>query len=180
MGGWDIKNHPQSIPTWFYLSLFGTPQTSQWPILRILSKKRFRDARRLLCCNTRDVLCCNTRDVLCCNTKDVLCCNTRDVLLGGHFLTMSGSLFHIFCVMLGYVWGRFGNVFGWVWDSFEDKFRKFRKVEIFKNAREYLSRVGHEKLSILSLLPDQNIKKNEISATAMGASVLDSIQAIGW
>ena len=68
---------------------------------------------------------------------------------------MSGSLFHDFLDMLGHVWGYFGDVFGWVWEGFEEKLRKCRKVEIFKNAREYFSCAGRNKLSIFSLPPDK-------------------------
>ena len=63
----------------------------------------------------------------------------------GHFLVMSGSLFHIFWDMLGDVWGYFGDGFGWVWDGFEKKFRRGRKIDFLKSAREYFSASGSSK-----------------------------------
>ena len=60
----------------------------------------------------------------------------------------------------------FGDTLGMFSDGFGRVLRKssegVEKIMIFKNVREYFSRVGGKKLSIFSLLPDQNIK-NEIS-----------------
>ena len=74
---------------------------------------------------------------------------------------MSGSLFHELWDMLGDVLAYFGDLFGWVWDSFEEKPQKCRKVEIFKNAREYFSRIGALKISIVTLFPAQTHRTNQ-------------------
>ena len=60
----------------------------------------------------------------------------------GHFLVMSGSLFHGFWKMLGSVWGYSGVVFGWVREVFEKKFRGGRKMLILKNVGEHFSQIG--------------------------------------
>ena len=79
----------------------------------------------------------------------------------GHFLVGSGSLFREFWIVLGCVWEWFGDVFGWVWDGFAKKVGRGRKMNIFKNDREYCSQVGALHNSIVSLFPDQQYIKSE-------------------
>ena len=54
-----------------------------------------------------------------------------------HFLVGSGSFFREIWDVLGCVWEWSGEVFGWVWEGLGKNVRGGRKIEIFKNVREY-------------------------------------------
>ena len=76
----------------------------------------------------------------------------------GHFLVMSGSLFHDFWDVLGCVWEYCGDVFGWFWEGLGKKCGGGRKIKFFKKVQEYFFRIGLPLTIILRLFPEENIR----------------------
>ena len=86
----------------------------------------------------------------------------------GHFLVMSGSLFHDFGDVLGCVWEYCGNVFGWFgmffWKNIFELWGDSEGVKnvFFKSAWEYFPCIGLPLTIILGVFPKGNIQKMKI------------------